>query len=211
MEVMSKSKPLSDVFTFYVFDAVLPECEFWERNDYAQYKVLDLASPTLKCVPQTLCTDRTQLDELEAQWLERGYEGMMIRTHDGLYKFGRSTEREGGLVKVKRFVDAEAVVVGFVEEMRNANEATTDNLGRTERSTAKAGLVGKGTLGALVVERNGVRFNIGTGFTAVQRGEFWRMREHLLDRLVTFKHFDHGIVDAPRHPVFKSFRHADDA
>lgn len=141
----------------------------------------------------------------------------MIRAERGAYKCGRSTEREGGLVKVKRFVDAEAVVVGFVEEMHNANEATRDALGNTERSTSKAGLVGKGTLGALVVRRtdpyvDAMRplFNIGTGFTAAQREDFWNRREELLHTLVKFKHFDHGTVDAPRHPVFLGFRAPED-
>jgi DNA ligase-1 len=217
MAVMSKSNPLDEGFTFYVFDAVLPNVEFWERSDYVYSKVAPWERPHMaafidrvKTVPQHMCTRMEMLDEKEAMWLAEGYEGMMIRDHCGLYKHGRSTEREGGLVKVKRFVDAEAVIVGFEEEMKNENEATKDATGKTERSTAKAGLVGKGTLGALVVERGGVRFNIGTGFTASQRRELWEGKSQLLGRLVTFKHFDHGTVDAPRHPVYKAFRHIED-
>jgi DNA ligase-1 len=80
--------------------------------------------------------------------LDRGYEGVMLRDPDGPYKFGRSTMREGSLIKLKRFEEAEAVVVGFEEEMENTNEAYRDELGRTKRSSAKAGKVGKGTLGA---------------------------------------------------------------
>ena len=48
----------------------------------------------------------------------------------------------GQLLKVKRFSDSEAVVVGYAEEEHNANEGFTNELGRTARSTAKAGLVG---------------------------------------------------------------------
>lgn len=210
MSVMRKSGEPD--FTFYVFDAVLPGCEFWERSDY----VFDVACSKTRPeratpVPQHLVAAPDSLDALEAEWLAEGYEGMMIRDHCGMYKYGRSTEREGGLVKVKRFVDAEAAVIGFVEEMRNENEATKDALGRTERSTSKAGLVGKGTLGALVVrDELGRVFNIGTGFTAAQRASFWLDRESIAGAIVTFKHFDHGTVDAPRHPVFKSFRHIED-
>jgi DNA ligase-1 len=147
----------------------------------------------------------------ESDFLEQGYEGMMIRHPDSRYKYGRSTEREGGLVKVKRFTDAEAEVIGFVEEMHNGNEAKTDALGHTERSTEKAGLVGKGTLGALVVrDAQGRVFNIGTGFTAVQRADLWLRQPDYLGSLVTFKYFDHGIKESPRHPVFKSFRAKED-
>jgi DNA ligase-1 len=205
-------------FTFYVFDAVLPGCEFWERSDYVFDVACSKARPERATpVPQHLVTAPDSLDALEAEWLAEGYEGMMIRDHCGMYKYGRSTEREGGLVKVKRFVDAEAVIIGFVEEMHNTNEAKKDALGRTERSSEKAGLVGKGTLGAFIVRRtdpfiDATRppFNIGTGFTAAQRVDFWNRRDELLHQLVTFKHFDHGTVDAPRHPVFKSFRHIED-
>ena len=47
--------------------------------------------------------------------------------------------REGYLLKVKRFVDGEALVIGVTEPMHNANEAKTNELGRTARSHKKAG------------------------------------------------------------------------
>jgi DNA ligase-1 len=225
MAVMSK-KDEPD-FTFHAFDLIDADSEgipFEQRSGRLEEWVGQTTGvfpvERTKLVPQHLVSNAEELATLEAQFLEQGYEGLMIRSPQGMYKYGRSTEREGGLVKVKRFVDAEARVIDCVEEMHNANEAKRDALGNTERSTAKDGLVGKGTLGALVVERNGVTFNIGTGFTAAQRAELWQTykddldspRDHweLLGRLVTFKHFDHGTVDAPRHPVFKSFRHIED-
>ena len=39
------------------------------------------------------------------------------------YKQGRSTVREGYLLKVKTFLDDEATVVRFEERMHNGNEA----------------------------------------------------------------------------------------
>lgn len=213
MAVMRKSGEPD--FTFFVFDAVLSGFEFWERSAHFAGIGFDRigAGYTHRAVtvPQYMVWDADSLDKLEADWLAEGFEGMMIRDHHGLYKYGRSTEREGGLVKVKRFVDAEAEVIGCVEEMHNANEATRNATGGTERSTSKAGLVGKGTLGALVVrDGQGRVFNIGTGFTAAQRAALWRDNAGLSGTLVTFKHFDHGTVDAPRHPVFKSFRARED-
>lgn len=220
MAVMSK-KGEPD-FTFHVFDSY-SDRPYWERTQivksqvaqfYDRYPEVDICM-----VPQHFCGAQADVDLLEARFLADGYEGLMVRDQMGLYKCGRSTEREGGLVKVKRFSDAEAVVVGFEEEMHNANEATTDALGHTERGAAKAGLVGKGTLGALIVRKTyelaasvpvGMPFNIGTGFTAAQRADFWARRGDLLGQCVTFKYFDHGIKDVPRHPVFKAFRHVED-
>ncbi|MET3214282.1 UNVERIFIED_ORG: DNA ligase-1 [Burkholderia territorii] len=222
MAVMSKSAEPD--FTFHVFDyfsnAPYP---FNERTLCVEQIIADFyeryPEADIRAVPQHLCVCADDLDTLEARFLAGGYEGMMIRAHDGTYKCGRSTEREGGLVKVKRFVDGEAVIVGFEEEMHNANEATRSATGRTERSTAQAGLVGKGTMGALrvampvdsrVPDSPSVVFSIGTGFTAAQRRDYWQDRESLIGRLVKFKHFDHGTVDAPRHPVFIGFRHPED-
>ncbi|RQT68098.1 ATP-dependent DNA ligase [Burkholderia cepacia] len=231
MAVMSKSAEPD--FTFHVFDwfpvEVIPQNwkpAYWQRSDVVEMRLMHCAThlrrvERVRAVPQHLCVCANDLDILEARFLADGYEGMMIRAHDGTYKCGRSTEREGGLVKVKRFVDGEAVIVGFEEEMHNANEATRNATGRTERSTSKAGLQGKGTLGALIcasLERphtnatveNRYTFNIGTGFTAAQRRDFWNNRDRLLRNIVKFKHFDHGTVDAPRHPVFIGFRHLED-
>jgi DNA ligase-1 len=205
-------------FTFYAFDIVKPGIPYAVRLSFIDARFCRFSSEEEEArqrtvwVEQTFCYTAQQVDHWERRYLEYGYEGLMLRSPDALYKYGRSTEREGGLVKVKRFTDAEAEVVGYVEEMQNTNEAKKDALGNTERSTEKAGLVGKGTLGALVVQ--GIphphKFNIGTGFTAIERAYIWAHREELLGSLVTFKYFDHGIKESPRHPVFVSFRHADD-
>jgi len=212
MAVMRKSG--EPAFCFYVFDVYDPRAPYEERGTILDTLLQHVSpdDPRIALVPQYTATGPGRLVTLEAQFLEWGYEGMMIRRPDSLYKFGRSTEREGGLVKVKRFTDAEAEVIGFVEEMHNGNEAKTDALGHTERSTAKGGLVGKGTLGAFIVADHGksMTFNIGTGFTAEQRADFWNRRDELLGSLVKYKSFDHGVKEAPRHPVFLGFRHRED-
>lgn len=149
---------------------------------------------------------RERLDEYETQHVELGHEGIMLNDPNAHYKFGRATTKGGELLKVKRFVDSEAIVIDIEEEMFNGNEAQTNELGRTKRSTAKAGLVGKGTMGALIVRdvKTGVEFNIGTGFTADERRQLWHKPP--IGQVVKFKHFPVGVKTAPRHPVFLSFR-----
>jgi DNA ligase-1 len=175
----------------------------------------------LRLVPHKLIETLDELEAFEAECLEAGYEGVMVCAPDGAYKYGRSTVKEGGLLKLKRFSDAEAIVVGFEEEMKNENTAQVNELGRTKRSTAKAGLTGKGTLGAFVCKRVFVNekgkyvlsdytFNIGTGMTAEFRASVWANRDAHMGAIVKFKHFEHGVVDAPRHPVFLGFRAPED-
>jgi DNA ligase-1 len=179
-------------------------------------------------VENALVYDQTELDHIESLLIAAGHEGGIIRGPDTRYKFGRGTNSKGDLLKLKRFVDSEAVVIGVEEELHNANEATTNALGRTERSSHKANKVGKGTLGALVVRlladhgdiKAGTEFRIGTGFTAAMRASLWTEAIRRLDatgspggldgRIAKFKWFPVGSKDAPRHPVFLGWRSPDD-
>lgn len=130
----------------------------------------------------------------------------MIRSGNGPYKCGRSTVREGSLLKFKRFVDAEAIVTGFQEQMENTNDAEKDAFGRTKRSSAKDGMVPKGTLGAVVVDFNGDTLTIGSGFNDEQRAEVWRNKKKYLGKTVNFTYQDAGKKNLPRFPIFRGFR-----
>ena len=159
----------------------------------------------------TLIKDRAALDAYLAASLAKGHEGVMLRDPEGPYKFGRATFKQGWLTKLKPFEDAEAKVVGFEEQLKNDNEATTNALGRTERSSHKANLVPKGTLGALVVESEKFgRFNIGTGFDDALRSRVWGNRQQFLGKTVTFRYQAIGTKDKPRIPAFKGFRNPED-
>lgn len=162
-------------------------------------------------VKHELVFNNERLMIIEAEELEKGAEGLMVRKRDGRYKQGRSTVKEGILLKVKRFVDEEAKIIGFEELMHNANEGFTNELGRTARSTAQEGLVAMDTLGALVMwsEKWG-EFRIGTGFTQEQRKEIWTNKEKYLNQLGKFKYFAIGVVDKPRFPVWIGVRDKDD-
>ena len=134
-----------------------------------------------------------------------------MRDPNGLYKQGRSTLKQGWLLKVKRFLDAEAVVVGLVEKMHNNNEATLDERGYTKRSSHKENKVLANTLGALTVYSGEFgEFDIGTGLDDNLRQLIWNNKGDYVGKLVKFKYFPIGIKDKPRLPVFLGFRHEDD-
>jgi DNA ligase 1 len=138
---------------------------------------------------------------------EEGYEGMCMRRPDGLYKNGRSTLKEQGLLAVKRFIDAEATVIGITQLMHNENPAETNELGLTKRSSDAAGQVGTMKMGALqVINSEGVRFKLGSGFTQAQREAWWQHPEAIIGKIVTYKSVWHGVKDAPRNAVFKAIR-----
>lgn len=159
----------------------------------------------------TIAVSKDNIEAYEAKALAAGHEGIMLRGLMAPYKCGRSTVREGTLIKVKRFEDQEAVVMAVEEQMHNENEAKRDAFGRTKRSTAQDGKTAAGTLGCLVVrgkggDYDGVEFRVGTGFTAALRDELWGKKDSLIGKLVKVKYFPTGVKDAPRFPTFLGFR-----
>ena len=134
----------------------------------------------------------------------------MVRRPGGSYKCGRATFKSQDLIKIKRFVDSEAVIIGFEEKLRNENEAETDELGHTKRSSAKAGLVPAGTLGTLLVRdiKDGREFGIGTykGLKKEDLQEIWDNRDKYLGKIVKYQYQFVGTKDLPRIPSFQGFR-----
>lgn len=191
---------------FYVFDDFSESGAFHRRLHTAHRRI----KKTQHCVPvmHLEVVEEVDLLNYEEDYLEEGYEGVMLRHPDGPYKHGRSTVKEAWLLKVKRFTDSEAVVIGFTEAQHNANEAKRNELGQLERSSHKAGKVGKQMLGALVVKdlKTGVEFDIGTGFTAADREALWAQGDNLIGKVVKYKSQPTGVKTKPRFPVFLAFR-----
>lgn len=196
-------------FMYNIFDTRFnDEGAFSFECRFAMLKhiVNKLKLPWLKLVEHVVINNETELLEYETKCLAEGHEGVMVRSFGGIYKQGRSTVREGILLKLKRFVDAEATVVGYEEMMHNENEAKKNVFGRTERSSHKANMTPLGVLGALRVRFNSVEFNIGTGFDAATRSALWTNQKALIGKQVKFKYQAVGVLEAPRFPVFLGFR-----
>jgi DNA ligase-1 len=195
--------------TLYVFDDfTVPRLSYKNRYEVLQGRVEYLQSKGFNILLLDQRPAGGNAEQIEEDVLAQGYEGIIARDPNQEYKFGRSTLKERKLLKIKRFSDSEAVVVGAVELMINENDPMINELGYQARSTAKDGLVPAGMLGALEVidKATGVRFNIGTGFTRDQRERFWKQREHLKGMVLTYTHFTVGVKDKPRFPSFKGFR-----
>lgn len=198
-------------FTYYVFDRVA-EGSYVDRWDYGA-SMDDLYENNLPefviPIAQLRVENMIELDFYEELFVSKGYEGVMTRSPEGHYKFGRSTAKEQILLKIKRFSDAEAVIVDFDERLHNGNEAITNALGHTERSSHKDNMVPMGTLGALVVKCDDFEdtFKIGTGFDDETRKQIWDNRESYLGKLVKFKYQKCGVKDKPRFPVYLGVRY----
>ena len=206
----------------WIFDYVNPDGEMKGYTDrmtelmdlqgvsrFKTYKPFNI--PNYQILYPKTVNNQEEVDQLMTLNLEAGFEGLILRDPNGLYKFGRATVKENILLKVKDFEDAEAEVIGFKEKFTNTNTQTKDAFGRAERSTAKDGLVPADTLGGFLLRMSdGREFTCGSGLNDELRHEIWNNQESYLGKLVKYKFMTTGIKDLPRHPVFLGFRDSSD-
>ena len=196
----------------YVFD-----CWYAEGGIDARYnEVLKIIQNNpivdIEVVPQIIINSLEELYKFEEDCLAKGYEGVMLRYPNAPYKNGRSTVKEGALLKLKRFKDSEAEILSIEPLLRNHNEATKNALGHTERSSHKDNKIADDLLGSMNVKDyyTGIEFSIGSGFNEEQRRDFWNRRDELIGSIIKYKSFAIGVKDKPRFPVFCGLRHFND-
>ncbi len=196
-------------FKVWIFDFVNPKGEvklYKERMDEL-LKFDRFNIPSYEILYPTIVSNQEQIDQLMINNLNAGYEGLMLRDPNGIYKFGRSSVKENILLKVKEFMDDEAEIISFREKMINTNEGLKDNFGRTKRSSCQDGLKPSGTLGGFILRNSeGLEFSCGSGLNDSLRKEIWKNKSKYLGRLVKYKFMSKGIKELPRHPVFIGFR-----
>jgi DNA ligase-1 len=202
----------SPQFVFHVFDNfMMRNTPYFQRHFETRPKIIRddriPITPWIDLVSNKMCDDMDDLMTYEEHLVANGWEGMIARDPRGLYKFGRATVNEGLLLKFKRFLDDEAVIIGFEELEHNENDPEIDERGLQKRSSHKDGKVAGGVLGALILSWAGVEFKVGSGFDAAQREELWQDRENLKGKVVTFKYKGTGPNGKPLIPSFRAIRY----
>lgn len=163
----------------------------------------------LQLVPWKTVYNEAELLAQEKIWLEEGYEGVILRDPNGAHKEGRSTVKEGGYLRIKRFAIEEAFIFGYEEAETNNNAAEVNELGYTKRSSHKANKVGKGQIGNLlgIDLKTGVMIKIGPGkLKHAERAHLFANPTEILGHVVKYKHFPKGVKNKPRFPTFESKR-----
>lgn len=204
-------------FGYYVFDYVRESLTtpYWRRLEHLAAWYNGSAQPRrVAVVPWREIKSLDDLLAYEGYLLELGYEGVCLRSPYGSYKCGRSTFNEHWLLKLKRFADSEAEIIGFVERFHNTNEAYTNEVGHTKRSSAKAGKVPTGLLGAFKVRdvHDGREFEVGTGrgLDNDLRRRIWEHQADFLGKVFKYKYQEAGQKDKPRIGSYLGFRDPSD-
>ncbi|WP_191600279.1 DNA ligase [Marinomonas algicola] len=157
---------------YMVFDAPNNEQPFAKRTQYYTKIINALNIEHIRPIKQIDVSTRDELLLLLDKYVSIGAEGMMLHKKDAVFQDGRND----ALLKLKPYMDAEAVVVAY-EKGKGRNQ---------------------GRMGSLVVEMaTGLRFKIGSGFTDSERNNPPEIGE-----IITFKY--HGLTRNSV-PKFASF------
>ena len=161
---------------FVVFDAPAVDEVFEARQEFLRKTLGSDGLQYAEHLNQECCRDIGHLQSELARITALGGEGLMLRQPGSHYEVGRSST----LLKVKTMLEADARVIEHVAGQ-----------GRH-----------RGRMGALLVQMpNGIRFNVGTGFSDAQREA-----PPPVGSIVSFKFQELTDRGAPRFPSFLRVR-----
>ena len=161
---------------FMIFELPNHTGTFDERLKRQKQIVAEINAPHIQLVEQFKISSHEALNKKLDEIVEQGAEGLMLHLGSSLYKSGRSDD----LLKLKKYQDAEAVVIAHV--------------------TGKGKYTGM--LGSLLVETpDKRRFKIGTGFSDAER-----KNPPAIGATITYKYFGLTGRGIPRFASFMRVR-----
>ena len=187
MGVVRKKIPVDSEWrkiTFMVFDLPLIRKPFKERYQIMSDLLKDL--PHVKLVEHIEIKSIEQFNDIHKKLVSEGAEGTMLRKPDSYYE----NKRSNVLLKVKDFLDDEAVVEGMeFGDGRNSN-----------------------VMGNLIVKwaphankKYTGTFDVGSGFTDEQRKNWKTLFKK--GTIITIKYFEIQNSGKPRFPIFQNIYH----
>ena len=196
-------------FTYNVFDTMInPRSTYTERMQYLRDMNKDLPDYVRLVIPE-LIPNEERLLRAHGEFLDLGMEGRMVRCPNGRYKYGRSTQKEGLLLKLKEMDDCEVTILSVKEMMRNTNESTLNELGYLKKSTEGASYLSTGIAAGFHVKLGELTFDVGFVKGVADNAErmaIWDNRDKFADQLATIEYQGKSAKGVPRFPRFKGLR-----
>ena len=185
--VKSKSKATLDceLLEFHIYDVADDGFSFQHRWKVFENKFKDVDGyiyfDFIKLVPTYIATNENDIHAYHKQFVEEGYEGVIIRNRDGKYEF---KHRSNNLQKLKFFHDEEYKIIGV-----------KGGTGRYENC------------GTFICEtKDGKTFDCNMKGTIEQKEEFLSNKDYYIGKLLTVKYQEKSKDNIPRFPVGISVR-----
>ena len=137
-------------------------------------------SPYLDCIHGGMVHDEGERWDYYEECIDNGDEGIIVKDPDAPYAY----KRTNAWIKVKPDFDVDAPIVGFYEGTRKY----------------------EGTLGGIVIEHNGVRTEVGSGFSDALRHKIWRNQDKYIGKMVEVRGHELTKDGKIRHPRLHRWR-----
>ena len=192
---------------YYVFDNFTHEALAFEDRLHELREICDnLDNGFLQFVEHYRIESEAELIALYEEALEKGYEGLIIRSSSAKYKFGRATVREGGLGKIKPYNKElfEAEITGWYRQ-KVYDEGEFDAFGHRKILKRKDNFTEIDAIGGFNVRdvKTGVEFNIGGGkmFTKLFREGQFPVADKYVGQIIQYTCMTYGGLEKPRMPT----------
>lgn len=164
---------------YHIYDLIVPDETFKERLSLIHLSLEE--TPHVRIVPTYLAHSSAEFKEKFAEFVEQGYEGIMLRNAAGLYK---ENYRSNDLMKYKEFLEAEYPIVDFKEAS-----------GRDA-----------GTVIWECETPEGRRFSVRPRGTVEARKQWFQSAKSIVGKQLTVIFQELSEMGVPRFPVGKSIR-----
>jgi DNA ligase-1 len=111
-KITNEDKAKLDLITYNVYDIVDLKAPFKQRIEYLREHFEADQYPRIKFVPTFLIQTVSDFRAMFSDFVQAGYEGIMLRNINGLYQ---TNYRSGDLMKYKEFDEDEYPITGFTE------------------------------------------------------------------------------------------------
>jgi DNA ligase-1 len=201
---------LPDHLRFYCFDMLDKLNDPFEiRNDKME-GIIGLYNQIAYPVEQREVNSAKEVETYFEEVLKDGYEGLILRDPESLYKCGRGTIKEGIIFKVKPFLEIDAQVIGVVQatEVNADAEKTINELNRSVTSKKKNDRHVIEKASAVIVDYKGQSLKVTLALTDEEKIEVWKNREFYIGRWIEYKYLAVGMKEGglPRHPTSLRWR-----
>lgn len=194
-----------------LFDWLHPDVvglKYGERYEALALYLEALDDHPLHLLPYTVINNAEEARAFAAE-MSAIYEGAIFRDPEALHKSGRATEKLNDFWRDKPVSDKDCIITGFEEAQENQNEAKTNSLGRTERSSHKENKVGNGMVGTVLAVDvlSGQPIRLGPGsLKHEERIAAFNDPTLIVGHPAKYRSLDTGVQAAPRHARFVTLR-----
>ena len=209
-DVMTTYKQTDQRLSYWAFDCITGEDyaqDFYSRLKELQI-VIDLVMCPIVFVEQRIMQSHAEIVENFEKVQKVGYEGLILRPLYSRYKQGRSTVKEGLMLKIKPWHTWDARIVGVIQETEVDPDAprTTNELGRSVTSKKQDDRVLIERACAFLVNYGNQMVKVSLAMTQLEREEVWENSKDYLGKMIEYKGMLVGAKNVPRHPIFVRFR-----